>query len=49
MEINMENFIQLLEDRFDNNQAKMARILRISRYRLSTVIKNREKNYGCYN
>ena len=27
MEINMEAFLELLKERFDNNQAKMARIL----------------------
>ena len=46
MEINMEAFIKLLEDRFDNNQAKMARIMKISRYQLNTIINNNGKKAG---
>lgn len=46
MEINMEAFLKLLKDRFDNNQAKMARILGISRYQLSDIIKNNGKGAG---
>lgn len=46
MEINMEAFMELLEDRFDNNQSKMARILGISRHQLSVIIKNKGKGAG---
>lgn len=46
MEINMEEFVKLLEERFDNNQAKMARIFKISRYQLSDILKNNGKGAG---
>ena len=46
MEINMEAFLELLKERFDNNQAKMARILGFSRYQLSGIIKNNGKGAG---
>lgn len=46
MEINMGTFIQLLKNRFDNNQSKMARVLGINRYQLSAVIKNNGKGAG---
>ena len=46
MEINMVAFLKLLEERFDNNQAKMARILGISKHQLNTVIKNNGKGAG---
>lgn len=46
MEINIEKFIKLLEDRFENNQAKMARVLGISRYQLNTIIKSNGKCAG---
>ena len=46
MKINMEAFIQFLKDRFENNQAKMARILGISRYQLNTVFNNNGKCAG---
>lgn len=46
MELNMEAFKQLLEKRFDNNQAKMARILGVSKYQLNTVMKNNGKKAG---
>ena len=54
MKINMEAFIQLLKDRFENNQAKMARILGVSRYQLNAVFNNNgrcagKKNYRCIN
>ena len=42
----MEAFLELLKERFDNNQAKMARILRISKYQLNMVIKNKGKGAG---
>lgn len=46
MEINMEAFIQLLKNRFENNQAKMARVLGISRYQLNVVFNNNGKCAG---
>ncbi len=46
MLINVEALIQLLEDRFDNNQAKMARVFGISRYQLNTIFKNNGKCAG---
>lgn len=46
MEINIEAFMQLLKDRFENNQAKMARVLGFSRYQLNAVIKGKGKNAG---
>lgn len=46
MEINMEAINQLLENRFDGNQAKMARVLKISRYQLNTIISNNGKKAG---
>ena len=46
MEINMEAIKQLLEDRFDGNQAKMARVLKINRYQLNTIINNNGKKAG---
>ncbi len=46
MEINMDALIMLLKDRFENNQAKMARVLGISRYQLNTILKNNGKCAG---
>ena len=46
MEINMEEFVQLLEERFGGNQAKMARIFGISKYQLNAVIKQNGKGAG---
>ena len=46
MEINIESLVKLLEDRFEGNQAKMARVLGISRYQLNTVLKNNGKCAG---
>jgi len=46
MEINMIEFTKLLDERFDNNQAKMARVLQISRYQLSDILKNNGKGAG---
>lgn len=46
MEINIEALTTLLKDRFGDNQAKMARILGISRYQLNTVLKNNGKCAG---
>ena len=46
MEINVVELISLLEERFENNQAKMARILGISRYQLNAVLKNNGRCAG---
>ena len=46
MELNMEAFMKLLEERFNNNQARMARILGISKYQLNMIIKNKGKGAG---
>lgn len=46
MEINMEAFCKLLKDRFESNQAKMARVLGVSRYQLNTVFKNNGRCAG---
>lgn len=42
----MEAFMKLLEERFNNNQAKMARILGVSKYQLNMVINNKGKGAG---
>jgi len=46
MEININALNQLLKDRFDNNQAKMARVLGVSRYQLNTIINKNGKSAG---
>ena len=46
MEINMKEFLKLLEERFDNNQSRMARVLQISRYQLSNILKNNGRGAG---
>lgn len=46
MELNMEALNELLEERFDNNQAKMARILGVSKYQLNIVLKNNGQHAG---
>lgn len=46
MEINLIAFMELLEERFENNQAKMARVLGISKYQLNTIIRNNCKGAG---
>lgn len=46
MELNMEALSELLEERFDNNQAKMARILGVSKYQLNTVLRNNGRKAG---
>lgn len=46
MEINLDAFKQLLEERFDGNQAKMSRVLGVSRYQLNTVLNNNGKCAG---
>ena len=46
MEINIEALINLLKDRFEGNQAKMARVFGISRYQLNTILKMNGKCAG---
>lgn len=46
MELNIEELRQLLRDRFDGNQAKMARVLGVNRYQLNTIINNDGKSAG---
>lgn len=46
MEINMGAFITLLREKFNNNQAEMARNLKISKYQLNIVLKSNGKNAG---
>ncbi len=46
MEINVEELLQLLKIRFEGNQARMARVLGISRYQLNTVLNNNGKCAG---
>lgn len=46
MEINIEAIINLLKERFEGNQAKMARVLGISRYQLNTILNNNGKHAG---
>lgn len=46
MEINMGAFYTLLRERFNNNQAEMAKILGISRYQLNMVINSNGKKAG---
>lgn len=46
MEINMKTFIALLKDRFDGNQAEMARNIGISKYQLNIILKSNGKNAG---
>ncbi len=46
MEINIEELERLLRDRFEGNQAKMARVLGVSRYQLNTVFNNNGKCAG---
>lgn len=40
MQINIEALERLLRNRFEGNQAKMARVLGISRYQLNAVFKS---------
>lgn len=46
MEINIEALKQLLQDRFEGNQAKMSRVLGINRYQLNTIFNNNGKCAG---
>lgn len=42
----MEEFEKLLKERFDGNQAKMARIMGFSKYQLNTIFKTNGRNAG---
>lgn len=46
MEINMEEFEKLLNERFEGNQAKMARIMGFSKEQLNSIFKTNGKNAG---
>lgn len=46
MKINIEALMRLLKDRFEGNQAKMARVLGISRYQLNIIFNNNGKCAG---
>lgn len=46
MELNIPAFKELLEERFEGNQAKMARILKVSKYQLNSIFKNGGKGAG---
>jgi len=46
MEINIEELLQLLKNRFEGNQAKMARVLGVNRYQLNMVLNNNGKCAG---
>jgi hypothetical protein len=46
MEINMGAFNTLLREKFNNNQAKMAKEFEISRYQLNMILKHNGKSAG---
>lgn len=46
MEINMKSFTALLKERFNGNQAEMARNIGISKNQLNIILKNDGKNAG---
>lgn len=46
MEINMGAFKTLLREKFNNNQAQMAKEMGISRFQLNTILNNRGKSAG---
>lgn len=46
MEINMLAFNTLLREKFNNNQAKMAKEFDISRYQLNMILHQNGKNAG---
>lgn len=46
MEINMGAFNTLLREKFNNNQAEMARTLRISKYQLNIILNSNGKKAG---
>lgn len=46
MEINMKSFTALLKEKFNGNQAEMARNIGISKYQLNVILKNNGKNAG---
>ena len=46
MEINMGAFNTLLREKFNNNQAEMAKALNISRYQLNMILNHNGKNAG---
>lgn len=46
MEVNMGAFNTLLREKFNNNQAEMARMLGISKYQLNMIINSNGKKAG---
>lgn len=46
MEINMKSFTTLLKEKFNENQAEMARNIGVSKYQLNIILKNNGKNAG---
>ena len=40
MEINMKSFTTLLKEKFNGNQAEMARNIGVSKYQLNIILKN---------
>ena len=46
MELNVGAINILLREKFDGNQAKMAKELGISRFQLNSILKNNGKNAG---
>lgn len=46
MEINMGAFTTLLRERFNNNQAEMAKTLNINRHQLNMVLNHQGRNAG---
>lgn len=46
MKVNMGALNTLLREKFDNNQAKMAEELAISRYQLNTILNKNGKGAG---
>ena len=46
MEINMGAFNTLLREKFNNNQAEMARGIGVSKYQLNIVLNNNGKKAG---
>ena len=46
LEINMKAFVTLLHEKFNDNQAEMARNIGISKYQLNAILKSNGKNAG---
>ena len=46
MNVNVEALSELLKERFNNNQTKMAKAFGVSRYQLNTVLRKNGKGAG---